>query len=60
MLTGIFSKVFGVGHRSGIALLYPLSSLGLIGVGLLGYSIFPLQNIETLLTDAHNSDVSSS
>jgi len=60
MLTGILGKVFGVGHGSGIALLYTLSSLGLIGVGLLGYSISRLRNIETLLPDAQNRDVSSS
>ena len=35
-LTGIFGGLFGVGEGSGIALLYTLSSIGLIAVGLAG------------------------
>lgn len=47
ILTGIFGSVFGAGNGSGIALLYTLSSLGLILVGLIGYSFSNLRTIES-------------
>lgn len=39
LLTGVFGRLFGVGEGSGIALLYTLSSIGLIAVGVLGYRL---------------------
>jgi len=48
LLTGVFGGLFGVGKSSGIALLYTLSSIGLVSVGILGYSFSHLRNIETL------------
>lgn len=51
-LTRVFGGIFGVGNGSGIALLYTLSSVGLIIVGIAGYSLSNLREIETLLPDA--------
>jgi len=51
-LTGILGGLFGVGEGSGIAVLYTLSSIGLIAVGLASCTLSPLRNIETLLPDA--------
>ncbi len=51
-LTRIFGGIFGVGNGSGIALLYTLSSVGLIIVGISAYSLPNLREIETLLPDA--------
>jgi hypothetical protein len=48
LLTGVFGGLFGVGKGSGIALLYTLSSVGLVSVGIWGYSFSHLRNIETL------------
>lgn len=53
-LTGVFGGIFGVGNGSGIALLYTLSSVGLVIVGIVGYSLSNLREIETLLPDAKN------
>lgn len=47
ILTGVFGGVFGAGNGSGIALLYTLSSLGLVCVGIAGYSLSHLQTIES-------------
>lgn len=47
ILTGVFGGVFGVGNGSGLALLYTLSSLGLVCIGIAGYSFFNLKTIET-------------
>jgi len=46
-LTEIFGGVFGTGEGSGLALLYTLSSLGLLCVGIAGYSFSNLKTIET-------------
>lgn len=54
-LTTIFGGVFGVGEGSGIALLYTLSAVGLIIVGIVGFSISNLRQIETLLPDAESA-----
>ncbi|MEA5516461.1 MFS transporter [Nodularia sp. UHCC 0506] len=52
ILTRVFGGIFGVGNGSGIALLYTLSSVGLIIVGISAYSLPNLREIETLLPDA--------
>lgn len=49
LLTGVFGGLFGVSEGSGIALLYTLSSTGLIAVAIFGYRFSHLRNIETLL-----------
>jgi MFS transporter, DHA3 family, macrolide efflux protein len=51
-LTRVFGGIFGIGSGSGIALLYTLSSIGLIIVGIAGYSLSNLREIENLLPDA--------
>jgi MFS family permease len=56
ILTGVFGRIFGAGGGSGIALLYTLSSLGLVCTGILGYSISSLRNLEALLPDAERND----
>jgi len=54
-LTTVFGGIFGVGEGSGIALLYTLSAVGLIVVGIVGFSISNLRQIETLLPDAESA-----
>lgn len=45
-LAGVFGGIFGVGAGSGMALLYTISSIGLVLVGLAGYAWKPLRNVE--------------
>ncbi|MFP4693319.1 MAG: MFS transporter [Halothece sp.] len=49
ILNGVFGGVFGAGNGSGFALLYTLSSLGLVCIGIAGYSF---SNLKTIDTDA--------
>jgi len=56
---GMLTGIFGTGNGSGIAVLYTLSSLGLVCVGIAGYSISKLRTIETQLPDAENADIST-
>jgi MFS family permease len=60
LLTGVLGGVFGIGKGSGIAFLYTLSSIGLIAVGVIGYSLSYLRNIEMLLPDAKTTAGTSS
>ena len=48
----IFAPIFGTGSGAGIALLYVLSSICLLLVGLSGYAIETLRNVEKLVPDS--------
>ncbi|WP_066383192.1 MULTISPECIES: MFS transporter [unclassified Anabaena] len=58
-LTPLFSGLFGTGKGAGMALLYVISSLGLLCVGLSGYAYPKLRNVETILPD-HDAEYSES
>ncbi|HYW19658.1 MAG TPA: MFS transporter [Nodularia sp. (in: cyanobacteria)] len=53
ILTPLFGGLFGTGKGAGMAILYVISSLGLLLVGLSGYADPKLRNVETILPD-HN------
>lgn len=50
-LTSLFSGLFGTGKGAGMALLYVISSLGLLLVGLGGYAYPKLKNVEYIVPD---------
>jgi sugar phosphate permease len=50
-LAAVFGGLFGTGKGAGMALLYVISSLGLLCVGLSGYADPKLRNVETILPD---------
>lgn len=52
-LTPIFGPVLGVGTGAGIALLYTLTAVLMLLVGLGGYGFRSLRSVETLLPDHH-------
>ena len=52
-LTPLFSGLFGTGKGAGMAILYVISSLGLLLVGLSGYTNPKLRNVEYIVPD-HN------
>lgn len=51
LLASIFSPIFGTGTGSGIALLYVISSICIVLVGIGGYAFRTLRNLEELLPD---------
>ncbi|GAA6614823.1 MFS transporter [Scytonema sp. NUACC26] len=53
-LTPILGDILGTGGGAGMALLYVISSLGLLLVGLSGYAFRTLRDVEILLPD-HNA-----
>ncbi|MTJ09875.1 MFS transporter [Anabaena sp. UHCC 0204] len=50
-LTPLFSGLFGTGKGAGMAILYVISSLGLLLVGLGGYAYPKLRNVEYIVPD---------
>lgn len=50
-LAGIFGSIFGTGSGAGMALLYVISSIGLVLVGTIGYWIPTLRDMETTVCD---------
>ena len=50
-LAPIFGPLFGTGPGTGIALLYTLTAVLMLGVGLGGYGFQTLRNVETILPD---------
>ena len=50
-LASLFTPVFGTGTGSGIALAIALSSLGMISVGIGGFSVRHLRDVETIAAD---------
>ena len=61
-LVGIFEGIFGTGTGAGIALLYVISALCMFLIGIIGFYIPLLQNLERILPDydAESSQFSSS
>lgn len=53
-LANIFGSIFGTGHGAGIALLYVLTSICLLLVGLGGYTFKNLREVENNLPDYDN------
>ncbi|MBG1270223.1 MFS transporter [Nostoc sp. WHI] len=56
-LMPLFGWLVGTGSGSGIALLYTISSLGLLMIGLGGYAINNLRDVEILLSDYDEEEV---
>ncbi|GBE93224.1 MFS transporter [Nostoc cycadae WK-1] len=50
-LEPLFHNLVGTGKGSGMALMYVLSSIGLLLVGLIGYTVRKLREIEVILPD---------
>lgn len=50
-LAPILGWIFGTGKGSGMAVLYFISSLGMLLIGLSGYAFRTLRNVETILPD---------
>ncbi|MEJ1934460.1 MFS transporter [Nostoc sp. NIES-2111] len=50
-LAPFLSNIFGIGKGAGIALLYFISSLGLLIVGISGYAVRNLRDVEMLVPD---------
>jgi MFS transporter, DHA3 family, macrolide efflux protein len=50
-LSSFFGNIFGTDKGSGMALLYVISSLGLLLVGLFGYAFPSLRNVEKIVPD---------
>ncbi|MCW5312709.1 MFS transporter [Nostoc sp. KVJ3] len=50
-LAPILGWIFGTGKGSGMAVLYLISSLGMLLIGLSGYAFRPLRDVETILPD---------
>lgn len=50
-LTPLFGGLFGTGKGAGMALLYVISSLGLLLIGLIGYAFPRLRNVEAIVPD---------
>ncbi|WP_238360985.1 hypothetical protein [Iningainema tapete] len=55
-LAPILGKIFGTGKGAGIALVYVISSLSILLVGLGGYAFRTLRDVETILPD-HDAHV---
>jgi MFS family permease len=51
----LLGKIFGTGKGAGMALLYVISSLCLLVVGLCGYTLSVLRDVETIVPD-HDAD----
>jgi MFS transporter, DHA3 family, macrolide efflux protein len=56
-LSPIFGSIFGTKKGAGMALMYVISSLSLVIIGLSGYAFRSLRDLETILPD-HDADVS--
>ena len=50
-LVPLFGNLFGTGKGAGIAILYVISSVGLLLIGLSGYFVPQLRNVETIVPD---------
>ncbi|GJD16876.1 similar to macrolide efflux protein [Rivularia sp. IAM M-261] len=50
-LVNIWGGIFGTGTGAGIAMLYVISAVCMFLIGLLGFSIAPLRNLEKILPD---------
>ncbi|MDB9510455.1 MFS transporter [Kamptonema animale CS-326] len=50
-LAGILGGIFGTGAGAGMALLYAISAIALLLIGLCGYNYRPLRDIEKILPD---------
>lgn len=56
LLTSLVSPILGMGSGSGIALLYVLLSISIVVLGVIGFSVQRLRNVETILPD-HDDDL---
>ncbi|MCJ8283557.1 MAG: hypothetical protein MJK14_28185 [Rivularia sp. ALOHA_DT_140] len=50
-LVPLFGSLFGTGKGAGIAILYVISSIGLLLISLSGYFVPQLRNVETIVPD---------
>jgi MFS transporter, DHA3 family, macrolide efflux protein len=57
VLVGIFGELFGTGTGAGISLLYVICAVCMFLVGVLGFSIRVLRNVETIVPD-HDAEYS--
>ncbi|MBV6623056.1 MAG: MFS transporter [Rivularia sp. (in: Bacteria)] len=55
-LVYLFGNIFGTGKGAGMAILYAISSISLLLIGLSGYSVPRLRNVETIVPDYDNED----
>jgi MFS transporter, DHA3 family, macrolide efflux protein len=47
----LFSSLFGSGKGTGIAFLYALTAIGIVIIGLVGYRVKSLNNMEDIVPD---------
>jgi hypothetical protein len=52
----LFGNLFGTGKGAGMAILYVVSSIGLLLIGLSGYTNLQLRNVETIVPDYDAED----
>ncbi len=55
-LVPLFGNLFGTGKGAGMAILYVVSSIGLLLIGLSGYTNLQLRNVETIVPDYDAED----
>ncbi|AFY58534.1 Major Facilitator Superfamily transporter [Rivularia sp. PCC 7116] len=55
-LVPLFGNLFGTGKGAGMAILYVISSISLLLIGLSGYFVPQLRNVETIVPDSNTED----